>query len=93
MTSEEDVLRIFPEEMRGKWRKAAGYAERLQEIRLRADKPVLLCIDGKEFFKDKRGEIVSRAEQAEIMEREELERLISYTCSYSMYAFEEEISR
>ena len=27
------------------------------------------------------------------MEREELERLISYTCSYSMYAFEEEISR
>lgn len=93
MTSEEDVLRIFPEEMRGKWRKAAGYAERLQEIRLRADKPVLLCIDGKEFFKDKRGEIVSRTEQAEIMEREELERLISYTCSYSMYAFEEEISR
>ena len=55
MTSEEDVLRIFPEEMRGKWRKAAGYAERLQEIRLRADKPVLLCMTEKNFSRIKEG--------------------------------------
>ena len=93
MTREEDVLRIFPEEMRGKWRKAAGLSEQLQEIRLRADKPVLLYIDGKEYYKDKNGNIVHRTEQPEIMGREELEQLISYTCNYSMYAFEEEMSR
>ena len=63
MTREEDVLRIFPEEMRGKWRKAAGLSEQLQEIRLRADKPVLLYIDGKECYKDKNGNIVHRTEQ------------------------------
>ena len=42
MTQREDILRIFPERMRPRWKKTAGFAQQLQEIRLRVGKPVLL---------------------------------------------------
>ena len=35
MTQREDILRIFPERMRPRWKKTAGFAQQLQEIRLR----------------------------------------------------------
>ena len=33
MTQREDILRIFPERMRPRWKKTAGFAQQLQEIR------------------------------------------------------------
>ena len=93
MLQSEDILRIFPEEMRPKWQKTAGFAHKLQEIRLRAGKPVLLYIDGKEYFQEETGEAVSRAVRPAVTVQEDLDQLIAYACSYSMYAFEEEISR
>ena len=41
MAAREDILGIFPEGMRNRWRRAAEYGDRLQEIRLRAGRPVL----------------------------------------------------
>ena len=93
MTQREDILRIFPERMRPRWKKTAGFAQQLQEIRLRVGKPVLLYIDGREFFQEESGDVVYRTDRPAVTAQEDLDQLIAYACSYSMYAFEEEISR
>ena len=63
MTQREDILRIFPERMRPRWKKTAGFAQQLQEIRLRVGKPVLLYIDGREFFQEESGDVVCRTDR------------------------------
>ena len=93
MAVREDILRIFPESMRNRWRRAAACGERLQEIRIRADRPILLYMEGKEYFLTCGGEMTELEGQAVRAERGELEELLSYVCSSSMYAYEEEISR
>lgn len=93
MIQSDDILRIFPEQMRPRWQKTAGFAQQLQEIRLRVAKPVLLYIDGMEFFQEETGEVVYHAVRPAVTLQEDLDQLIAYACSYSMYAFEEEISR
>ena len=93
MAVREDILRIFPESMRSRWRRAAACGERLQEIRIRADRPILLYMEGKEYFLTCGGEMTELEGQAVRAERGELEELLSYVCSSSMYAYEEEISR
>ena len=57
MAVREDILRIFPESMRSRWRRAAACGERLQEIRIRADRPILLYMEGKEYFLTFGGEV------------------------------------
>ncbi|HJA94035.1 MAG TPA: stage III sporulation protein AA [Candidatus Eisenbergiella merdipullorum] len=93
MEVRQDILRIFPEAMRGIWRQAAARADHLQEIRIRAGRPVLLYMEGKEYFLTPEGELTQRRGQAVCADRQELEELLSYVCSSSMYAYEEEISR
>ena len=84
------LLRIFPEGMRQKWKHAAGASE-LQEIRLRAGKPILLYIKGAEWYMDRNGNLTRKEGQAAEAGRKEMEQLISYVCDNSMYAYEEEI--
>ena len=93
MAVREDILRIFPESMRDRWEKSAEEGERLQEIRLRAGRPVLLYLEGREYFLGQDGSLTKRPGQALYISRDELEELLSYVCSSSMYAYEEEISR
>ena len=93
MAAREDILGIFPEGMRNRWRRAAEYGDRLQEIRLRAGRPVLLYMEGRELFLAGSGELTEREGQAVRMKGEELEELLSYVCSSSPYAYEGEISR
>lgn len=93
MAVREDILRIFPEAMRNRWKQAAEQGERLQEIRLRAGRPVLLYMEGREYFLTVNGGLTEREGQAVRADRAELEELLSYVCSSSMYAYEEEISR
>ena len=93
MAVREDILRIFPERMRERWRRAAAFGDRLQEIRLRAGRPVLLYMEGRERFLTDGGEVTEQEGQAARMGRAELEELFSYVCSGSPYAYEEEISR
>lgn len=88
---EEEILRLFPEKTRRRWQEVAGYAEKLQEIRLRADAPLTILVDGKERFVDPEGRIVDRQEAAARQESVELEEIIKHLCQYSVYAFTDEI--
>ncbi len=87
----EEVLCLFPEGIRDRWREVAAQAERLQEIRFRAGMPLSVWMDNRERFVDMQGRIVDRPEKAARPAPGELEELLKHLCRYSVYAFADEI--
>ncbi len=87
----EEVLCLFPEGIRDRWREVAAQAERLQEIRFRAGMPLSVWMDNRERFVDTQGRIVDRPEKAARPAPGELEELLKHLCRYSVYAFADEI--
>ena len=88
---QDEVLHLFPETMRGRWRKVAVWADRLQEIRLRAEAPITVLIDNKEWFVTQNGELMDRQPVGAESRPEELEAVLTHLCQYSLYAFADEI--
>ncbi len=91
MVNPEQILGLFPDFMRGMWEEAAGEAKSLQEIRLRADKPVILMSRQRERFLDRRGKMTDNISEAFHISRRELEAVLNHICKYSVYAFEDEL--
>lgn len=87
----EEILGLFPEESRDRWREVARQAKRLQEIRLRAGMPLTIFVDNREHFVDMQGRIVDMPGEAARPAPEELESLLGHLCRYSLYAFTDEI--
>ena len=88
---QDEVLHLFPEAMRDRWRKVAVWADRLQEIRLRAEAPITVLIDNKEWFVTQNGELMDRQPVGAESRPEELEAVLTHLCQYSLYAFADEI--
>lgn len=93
MTGYDEVIRLFPEHLRFLWQPAARQGAVLQEIRLRVHKPVILILQGKEWYADSAGRLTKDFKEARILPAEELEQIIKHICRYSLYAYEEEMSR
>lgn len=63
----------------------------IQEIRLRAERPAAICIQGTEFFLSGTGE-KTRTEQGSIfVSQKELEQAFQAVCEYSVYRYAKEI--
>lgn len=77
--------------MRLEWEKAAEYAERLQEIRLRVNQPVTVLIDDQEWFLAKKGGLTKDVSYAVYSDEKGLEALLTHICHYSIYAFADEM--
>lgn len=88
---QEEVLCLFPERVRDRWREVAACAEGLQEIRFRVGMPLSVWIENRERFVDEQGKIVDRPEKAVRPVPEELEEVVKHLCRYSVYAFADEI--
>lgn len=87
----ESILHIFPEHLREKFMICLQYADSLQEIRLRAELPVILMIRGKEFFLQADGSLSAGLGNAYRVTGQEVADILNHTCNYSLYAFEDEI--
>lgn len=87
----DEVLRMFPDAMRGRWETAAQQAERLQEIRLRVNMPPAVLINNREWFVDGQGALVDMQPREAACRPEELEAVLKHLCQYSVYAFADEI--
>lgn len=88
---QEEVLHMFPESMRARWRQAAGQAEGLQEIRLRAQAPAMVLLHNREWFVDRAGKLTDRQPVGAESSPQELEEILAHLCQYSLYAFADEI--
>ncbi|MBD5486958.1 MAG: stage III sporulation protein AA [Lachnospiraceae bacterium] len=87
----EEILYMFPESLRDRWRMAAQQVGQLQEIRLRVNAPAAVLIDRKEWFVDVDGSLVDRQPVAAQYSAEQLEEVLKHLCRYSVYAFADEI--
>lgn len=93
MTKSDEVLHIFPDYMRAKWRNAANRADELQEIRLRIDREIIMIINNKECYLTADGEIVIHKEKAHCITERDMEAILNHICEYSVYAFSDEIKQ
>ena len=88
----EQLFMIFPERMRKALLRAELSIERLQEIRLRVGRPVLLRYGGTEYGLTKDGHLTDSVDSAGMCPlEEELSQVLEYASDYSVYAFYEEI--
>ena len=88
---ENTILQLFPERQRGFWQQTASFQGDIQEIRLRAGRPIVIYMAGQELFLDRNGHFVDSPSRAVSMQSEELESLLGHICHYSLYAFEDEL--
>ncbi len=89
----EDLLQLFPMERRMFWKRTAMEAENIEEIRLRAGRPVVIKRRGREQYLDEKGNFTDKLELAYCAEPAEMEALLLHICSYSLYAFEDELKQ
>lgn len=93
MDRREEILKIFPKELRQVLGRLKVEFEDMQEIRLRAGQPVLLICAGKEYCLGPAGELWGRERQGEAVRAtgEQLGRAVEYMGGYSLYAAEDEL--
>ena len=84
---ENKVISILPRSIRMVVKKEVPRLENLQEIRLRAGKPLLLMYKGQELIPG------NAQDEPYIVSKEEIDELLEYISSYSLYAFEEEMKQ
>jgi len=91
MKDREEFLKIFSLGLRTVLARLNVDFDRLQEIRLRAGRPLLVTWDGREYFVRKNGEITSDRDEGCLVERKDLLETVEYMADYSLYAYEDEI--
>ncbi|MDE7326292.1 MAG: stage III sporulation protein AA [Lachnospiraceae bacterium] len=85
----ETVLKIMAANLRTILKKMD--AKSIFEIRLRAEKPLLLHTISGEYFVTGAGECSRQKERAYIVRKNEICETMEYISNYSLYAFEEEV--
>ena len=88
---EESVLGLFPDAMRPRWENVACQGNTLREIRLRAQRPILVYLKDGEWFLDSRGRLTRESGQGRVSSVEEIHSILKHICRGSFYAYEEEM--
>ena len=86
---ENSILQMFPSAYREFWLRTAKEQEHLQEIRLRAGRPIVLQMDGREVFLTAQGDFTDSLARACPAGEREISDMLEHICHYSPYAFEE----
>ncbi len=93
LAKRDEILHIFPDFMRKKWKNAADLADELQEIRLRIEREIVMIINNKECYLTEEGEIISQKDKASRITERDMEAILNHICEYSVYAFSDEIKQ
>lgn len=88
---ENTILQLFPASQRSFWQQTASCQQEIQEIRLRAHRPIVIYKGGRELFLDSEGVFTDSPVRARCVSPDELDGLLKHICSYSLYAFEDEL--
>lgn len=91
MDKRNELYKIFPLKIRNIIAPLSIDYDKLQEIRLRVNMPLMIVYDNKEFFISKYGSLVSQADTAYIVDHNEIRETMEYISNYSLYAYEDEI--
>lgn len=80
----------FPLETRNFWKNVLKDIDKTEEIRIRADKPVILYGKNREWYPDREGNRTNRIEEAGIIDYGGIQKLVDYWCQDSRYAYQKE---
>ena len=84
---------IFPANNEGIWRGILNNIEYITEIRIRAQRPILIYLNQKEVSVDESGNLIYIPEKGKIFSYRELQSLLDFWCMDSRYAFQNEIKK
>lgn len=93
MEAGQEILKLFPEQLRPRFKRTAELKGQLQEIRLRSRRPVLIYAKQEEWFLEESGLLSREADRAYVLPEEELGMILKHICRYSLYACEEEMRK
>lgn len=88
---EEDLLKIFAASVRNLLKSSVLDYDRLQEVRLRVQAPLLLRYDNEEYYVGRAGGLNRELKDAYIVSKVDIKETVEYISSYSLYAYEEEL--
>lgn len=91
MSKLEEIVKIFPLGLRQVLQALPLDFEGLQEIRLRAERPLLLQYQGREIFGGRAGELTDKAGRAYKVSLRDIRETLEMVGRHSLYAFEEEL--
>lgn len=87
------IVELFPDYLRFLWGEVENKKKRIQEIRIRANQPVMVYIDRQEFFLDCKGKLQRENCYAYRGTIEDIRSILNHLCQYSLYAYEEELKQ
>ncbi|MFZ5596572.1 MAG: stage III sporulation protein AA [Bacillota bacterium] len=88
----DEVLWVLPENIRGMVAGAGDNAlKRLEEIRIRSGRPLMLGLDSGDIFLDEKGNALDSPRGAYVVSAGDMEKALHLISGSSIYAFEEEI--
>lgn len=99
MARKEQILKMFPKELRAVLEQVSLDFEGLQELRLRAERPLFLLWRGEEYLVDGAGRVCgtkklpSSGFKPLFVSGKELRDTVEFMGSFSLYAAEEELRR
>lgn len=93
VSKKEELLKIFSIRLRTLLSKVVFNFDLLQEIRLRADAPLIVRYDNKEYFISEQSTFTKKLSESYIITKAEIKETMEFISNYSLYAFEEELKQ
>ena len=84
---------LFPAGLRSRLEHAKLDPELLQEIRMRANRPLLLRYGGKEYGLTMDGKLTLQTGNCAVMGQREVKEALEHLAGYSLYAYDEEVKQ
>jgi stage III sporulation protein AA len=93
MNTKDELLKIFSIKLRTVFGKLAIDFDKLQEIRLRINSPLIIIYGNKESFVTEDARFTDNPSKAVLITKNEIRETMEYISNYSLYAFEDEIKQ
>lgn len=89
--AEDELLKIFAASVRSVLKKMDLDYNKLQEIRLRTQSPLLIRYEGREYYVNHEGKLTEEQKDSYMISGAEIQETVGYIGNYSLYAYEEEL--
>lgn len=93
MKTKDELLKIFSLKLRTILGKLNIDYDKLQEIRLRINSPLLIIYENREYFITDKATVVNNPLLGIYITKNEIRETMEYISNYSLYAFEDEIKQ
>lgn len=88
-----EITKLFSLEIKSRLDKLSLDFNRIYEIRLRVNQPLIIVKENEELFLSESGGITKNIRDAYIITKKELRETVEYISNFSLYAFEDEVKQ